>query len=245
MQIHLFHTNDFHNKLSSGGVERLRNAVSAISSEPYLLLDAGDAIKAGNLGLSPSGEPILATMSDLGYQAMTMGNRETHPLLVAVKGKIGMARFPILSANQVPRKEVLLHTQSFTLLNINGIKVGVFGVTIPMVTERSKDKIFWDTLFKNPIEAAKRTVATLRPQCDLLVALTHIGFTRDKELLENVSGIDILVGGHSHTRLDEPVYVGDTPIVQTGCFAKAYGHGVLEKGENGWQLTNYALHPLN
>jgi 2',3'-cyclic-nucleotide 2'-phosphodiesterase (5'-nucleotidase family) len=245
MQIHLFHTNDFHNKLSPSGVERLRNAVSAIAPNPYLLLDAGDAIKAGNLGLSPSGELILTTMSDLGYHAMTMGNRETHPLLAAVRGKIGMARFPVLSANQVPRKEVLLHTQSFTLLNMGNMRVGVFGVTIPMVTERSKDKILWDTVFNSPIEAAQKTVATLRPQCDLLIALTHIGFTRDKELLESVSGIDILVGGHSHTRLDEPVYVGDVPIVQTGCFAKAYGHGILERGENGWKLAEYALHPLN
>jgi 2',3'-cyclic-nucleotide 2'-phosphodiesterase (5'-nucleotidase family) len=223
----------------------LRNAVSAISPEPYLLLDAGDAIKAGNLGLSPSGEPILATMSDLGYHAMTMGNRETHPLLAAVKGKIGKARFPVLSANQVPNKEVFLPTQSFCLLDIGGIRIGVFGVTIPMVTARSKDKILWDTLFEDPIETAQKTVETLRPQCDLLVALTHIGFTRDKELLENVQGIDILIGGHSHTRLDEPIYVGDVPIVQTGCFAKAYGHGVLTREENGWKLAEYALHPLN
>jgi 2',3'-cyclic-nucleotide 2'-phosphodiesterase (5'-nucleotidase family) len=245
MQIHLFHTNDFHNKLALSGVERLRNAVSAIAPEPYLLLDAGDAIKAGNLGLSPSGEPILETMSEMGYHAMTMGNRETHPLLPAVRGKIGKARFPVLSANQTLQKGEGVPFQSHCFLQIGDVRVGVFGVTIPMVTARSKDRMFWDTLFHDPTPIAQKMVDLMRPECDLLIALTHIGFARDKELLESVLGIDVLIGGHSHTHLDEPVWVGSTPILQTGCFARAYGHGILERKENGWELGGYALHPLN
>jgi 2',3'-cyclic-nucleotide 2'-phosphodiesterase (5'-nucleotidase family) len=245
MLLHLFHTNDFHNKLADSGAERLKNAIAQVAPEPYLLLDAGDAIKAGNLAWSLSGEQILERMSEIGYHAMAMGNRETHPLISAVQGKIDKARFPVLSANQVPQKEVFLPTQSFCLLDISDIRVGVFGLTVPMVTARSKDKILWDSIFNDPIGAAQRMVKELKPKCDLLVALTHIGFSKDKALLEQVTGIDILVGGHSHTRLDEPVYVGETPIVQTGCFAKTYGHGVLKREENRWHLAEYALHPLN
>ena len=253
MRLHLFHTNDFHNKLTDAGATRLREAIAQISPEPFILLDAGDAIQAGNLGFSPQGEPILETMSDLGYEAMTMGNRETHPRLSIVRGKISKARFPVLSANQIFQKtaqktEIGLPTQNYVLLDKGGeagIKVGVFGVTIPMVTVRSKDKMFWETLFEDPIETAQKMVDLLKPQCDLLIALTHIGFTRDKNLLEQVMGIDLLIGGHSHTRLDEPVYVNNTPILQTGCFARAYGHGILEKTESGWELGSYALHPLN
>ncbi len=64
-----------------------------------LLLDAGDAVSAGNVGVRPGGEPILTRMSDAGYDAMTLGNREFHVADTLLRHKISKARFPILCAN--------------------------------------------------------------------------------------------------------------------------------------------------
>jgi 2',3'-cyclic-nucleotide 2'-phosphodiesterase (5'-nucleotidase family) len=105
--LHILHTNDFHSRLTDEGVRRLREAVADLNGAPYLLLDAGDAVKAGNIGVNPFGEPILDTMSDLGYHAMTMGNREFHVWEAALATKINRARFPVLCANLIPQPPLL------------------------------------------------------------------------------------------------------------------------------------------
>src|SRR6266511_2410727 len=75
--ITLIHTNDFHNHLNAQQAERLRQLRQALG-ESGLLLDAGDAISSGNVTYKPGGEPILDVMSEAGYDAMTVGNREFH-----------------------------------------------------------------------------------------------------------------------------------------------------------------------
>ena len=71
------------------------------------------------------------------------------------------------------------------------------------------------------MEVAREQVAVLEPQVDLVIALTHVGLEEDKALADEVEGIDLIVGGHSHTSLVEPVRVDDTRIVQAGVRAPA------------------------
>ena len=73
----ILHTNDFHNHLLPQQAERLRELRAGLGDNG-LLLDAGDAISSGNVTYKPGGEPILDVMSDAGYDAMTIGNREFH-----------------------------------------------------------------------------------------------------------------------------------------------------------------------
>src|SRR5690349_17421117 len=136
--LHILHTNDFHDGLDDAGEARLRAAVHACAGAPYLLLDAGDAIRAGNVGVNPFGEPILDRMSALGYHAMTMGNREFHVWQAALETKINRAQFPILCANIRPRGAHSLPVQPNLTLTAGGLSVTVFGLTVPMVTERMK-----------------------------------------------------------------------------------------------------------
>ncbi|GAB4456533.1 MAG: hypothetical protein OHK0029_14660 [Armatimonadaceae bacterium] len=245
IRLHIFHTNDFHNHLDDAAAERLRTAIRDLNGAPYLLLDAGDAIKAGNVDFNPFGEPILDRMSDLGYHAMTMGNREFHVWSGALATKINRAKFPVLSANVRPRKPgAALPVQPHRRLEVGGLQVAIFGVTVPMVTERSRAAPLSSFLFYSPIAAAQQQVRELRYGADLLIALTHIGLTRDKQLAEEVSGIDLILGGHSHDTLAEPVVVNNTPIFQTGSHARNFGHIVVEfRGDNPppWSV---ALHPL-
>lgn len=248
--IHLFHTNDFHGHLSEAGADCLRQAVADLQGAPYLLLDAGDAVKAGNIGVNPFGEPILERMSDLGYHAMTMGNREFHVLHAALATKINRARFPVLCANarlkSVPKDatgKANLPTQANVVFPLGGLNVAVFGLTVPMVTARMKAAVLSDFLFDDAISTAKRQVVELRYRADILIALTHIGLPQDRKLAEAVSGIDLIIGGHSHNTLWEPEIVNGIPIVQTGSHAHHYGHCVLHYDREGVRLE-YHLHPL-
>ena len=239
--LHIFHTNDFHGRLNDTGAARLRGAIDALDGAPYLLLDAGDAVKAGNIGVHPCGEPILDQMSDLGYHAMTMGNREFHVWEAALATKINRARFPVLCANVWGKKsedrsqktEVVLPVVPHFVHSVGGLTVAVFGLTVPMVTERMRAAAFSQFLFDDAVAAAKRQIVELRYKADILIALTHIGLPQDRKLAEATSGIDLIIGGHSHNVLTAPEVVNEVPIVQTGSHAHYFGHTTLSYSRAG------------
>ncbi len=248
-RLHLLHTNDFHNALNADGAACLRRAIAGLNGEPYLFLDAGDAIKAGNVGVNPWGEPILERMSEIGYHAMTMGNREFHVWKSALETKIKCARFPILSANVRAKNgdgPDGLPVKPFEMFHIGGARVAVFGVTVPMVTERMKASLAVSSfVFDDPVKTAREMVARLRWEADVVIALTHIGIREDERLAREVSGIDLIVGGHSHVTLPTPQIVNGTPIVQVGFFARSYGHVIFEFGEDGSpRVASGTVHPL-
>ncbi len=245
--LHLLHTNDFHNSLNEAGATKLRQAVADLNGEPYVLLDAGDAIKAGNVGVNPFGEPILDTMSALGYHAMTLGNREFHVWDKALEVKINRAKFPILCANVRAKGNDAgtLPVVASVMLTVGGLRVAVFGVTVPMVTERMRVASLSHFLFDDPIAIARKQVAHLRYHADVLIALTHIGLREDEKLARDVSGIDLIIGGHSHVALTTPLQQANAaPIVQAGWHAKHYGHTQLTVTQETVTLTDYKLHPL-
>ncbi len=244
--LHILHTNDFHGKLTDDGAATLRDAVAALDGAPYLLLDAGDAVKAGNVGVNPFGEPILAVMSDLGYHAMTLGNREFHVWQTALETKINRARFPVLSANMRGKADgdATHPVQGHVTLAVAGLAVTVFGLTVPMVTEAMAAKAVSAFLFDDPIVTARKQVADLRYSADVLIALTHIGIGPDRALATAVPGIDLIIGGHTHVVLEEPEVVDDVPILQAGSHARYYGHAELTLGRGGVRIENYRLHPL-
>lgn len=231
-RLHLFHTNDFHGKLTDEKAATLKALRARLAGdEPSLLLDAGDAVSAGNLGFNPRGEPILTRMSALGYDTMTMGNRETHPSLAVVRTKLSKATFPVLCANGYAKNAAgNVPFVPSVLLERGGKRIGVFGVTVPMATPQKVDAALWDNLFAPPIETAKRLAVELRPQCDLLIALTHIGIAQDRKLAEAVPELDLLVGGHTHVVLEQPEVVNGVPMVQAGSHARYLGHVIFDDG---------------
>ena len=216
----ILHTNDLHGKLSDRIAERI--ALEKSSAEHCLLLDAGDAISSGNIYYRPGGEPVLARMNELGYDAMAMGNREFHFLGRGLKSKVKLAKFPILCANLHSDLDLGPSVVPSIILDL-GRKIGIFGLTVPMITKRmtvSKLSPFW---FEDPMKAARDLVPELKSQADLLIALTHTGLKADMELAQSAPGIDIIVGGHTHAVLDEPVMVGETWIVQAGSWGRYLG----------------------
>jgi 2',3'-cyclic-nucleotide 2'-phosphodiesterase (5'-nucleotidase family) len=244
----IFHTNDFHNGLNEELAEKIALLRKQDSSSDTLLVDAGDAIKAGNIGVNPFGEPILERMSRFGWDAMTLGNREFHVSEAALRLKINRASFPILCANIRFKNEtdtslpVLPHVVIETK---NKLRVGIVGVTVPMVTSRMAAKALSAFLFENPVEIAIREAETLADETDVLILLSHIGYKKDLEIASKTTKYDLIIGGHSHTLLYAADISTGTPIVQTGSHAKRLGRVLLEERDGNWALADSKLIDLS
>ena len=233
--ITILHTNDLHGKLTTQAEEIITSERE--STQSSLLLDSGDAISSGNIYFNPFGESILKRMSDLKYDAMAMGNREFHFLTKGLELKLRLAEFPVLCAN-IAGDSVYQYVSSCVQLTIGEVRVIIFGLTVPMITEKMTARKFSPFVFHDPITTAMKLVPTLRPECDLLIALTHIGLKNDCLLAESVEGIDIISGGHSHSNLDEPLHINRTYILQAGWWGHFLGKAEFELCDGGVQLVS-------
>ncbi len=232
-QITLFHTSDMHNKLTGELAERLHHLKS--ENPMSLWLDSGDAIWSGNIYWRPGGEPALDLMNSVPYDALCMGNREFHFMAIGVDCKTSRAHFPVLSANIRPSKASReCRIPSHIVIERGGVRIAVFGLTVPCITEKMLVKKVSDYYFAQPIDAAAEIVPELRKKADMVVALTHIGINRDRELAGSVPGIDIILGGHTHTVAEE--HLGQTWILHHGFYARQVGRVDLDI--SGGQVTN-------
>lgn len=218
MSLVIIHTNDFHGTLNSARAAKLR----ALKPEGGLYFDSGDCIKTGNLGFPTRREPAWELLDQAGCDASVLGNRETHVIAAAFRAKTEGHSHPLLCAN-LRGKDGSRPLPPATILSRAGIRVGVFGVMVPMVTARMATQAASAYLWDPPIEVAREQVATLRSQVDVLVALTHIGLTMDRQLAEAVPGIDVILGGHSHSVLEVPERKGGAWICQGGSHGRFVG----------------------
>jgi 2',3'-cyclic-nucleotide 2'-phosphodiesterase (5'-nucleotidase family) len=237
----IIHTNDFHGRLTDEAAGRL-GALRAEYPEA-LLLDCGDAVSAGNLGCRPGGEPILERMSELGYDAMTMGNRESHPRKEVFPRKIDRARFPVLCANLVGKPAVPVPTRPWICLKRGGRRIGVLGLTVPMFTRKMWSQALCDYLFEDPVSTARALVPVMREQADVVVVLSHLGLKQDEGLAACVPGIDLIIGGHSHADREKPVISAGVPILHTTAYAFYAGVARLEV-DDGVRLVSWLRLPL-
>jgi len=242
MSFFILHTNDFHNRLTPEKATRIKNLKQALAERCLLLLDAGDAISAGNLNYHLQGEPILDLMNTCGYDAMALGNREFHFTKTGLHCKISRAKFPILCANLYVKDDPSLYSKpmdsyfapspglplqaAFSKTTPLHQKVLVVGLSVPMITSRMASRHVSAYLFEQPLKVATEIIpqlqAWIRP--DLTIALTHIGITRDRALAKSLPTLDLIIGGHSHDVLTHGEWVGNTLVVQTGCYARHIGY---------------------
>ncbi len=218
MKFRFLHTNDFHGSLTPGTAAKLK----PLRAEVDAYFDCGDVIKTGNLGIPLAIDPAWRILEDLSCTASVLGNRETHPLASAFQKKIEGCRHPLLVANMHPKGGTPVNQESM-VIDANGIRVGIFGVMVAMATPRMKTSGAWSYLWEPPIETAMRVAKELRPNVDILVALTHIGVSQDRVLAEKCPDIDVIAGGHSHTVLLQPEKIGNTWIVQGGSHGRYAG----------------------
>ncbi|WP_449403084.1 bifunctional metallophosphatase/5'-nucleotidase [Exiguobacterium artemiae] len=253
--IGLLHTNDTHANLDKTPkratvINDLRASYAA-KGVPSLLLDAGDVFSGSLYFNKFQGQADLALMNYMKYDLMTFGNHEfdlgdadNH---LALKNFVTGAQFPFITANvDFSKNELLGDLQSDAITpkpqpgkiyqgvikEYDGQKIGFFGLTTEETAEISSPGT---VAFANYIASAKEAVKKLEKRgVNKIVALTHIGFDdnaavdNDQLLARNVEGIDVIVGGHSHTKLETPVVVDDTVVpgkTEPTIIAQAYQYG--------------------
>jgi 2',3'-cyclic-nucleotide 2'-phosphodiesterase (5'-nucleotidase family) len=232
MKINFLHTNDFHGKLDENVFESLND----LRSRADFYFDSGDAIKAGNLAIPLSVDPVWARLTELNCTASVLGNRETHPLRMAFEKKIEGHSHPVLAGNLIA-KDGSEFLPKFLVVNFGDFKIGVISTMVAMVTARMKTQAASAFLWNDPIETAIQLAQEMRPTVDLLVALTHIGYKQDCLLAQQCGDIDIIFGGHSHTVLEQPVKENQTWIVQGGSHGRFAGVYEWEDGNFTGELV--------
>jgi 2',3'-cyclic-nucleotide 2'-phosphodiesterase (5'-nucleotidase family) len=234
-QVVVFHTSDLHNKLTPEIASRLREIKASVLDS--LMLDSGDALRAGNIFWLPK-EPIIDLMNSVPYDAMCMGNREYHFLRAGLLAKTSGARFPILSANLRPAKtDSPAPVEPWVVFERGGTRIGVVGLTIPCITERMMVKRLAQFYFARPVDAAREVVPALRERSDLVIALTHLAAGADQDLADSVPGIDVILAAHSHTIAD-PERIGGTTILRHGARAQYVGKVTIDVEHDGVTVSD-------
>jgi 2',3'-cyclic-nucleotide 2'-phosphodiesterase (5'-nucleotidase family) len=218
LSVKILHTNDFHGTLSGARFEALLDLRRGVD----LYLDSGDVIRTGNLGIPLRREPAWDALKELACTASVLGNRETHVLDRAFRAKIAGAEHPLLCSNLFA-KDGSQPLPGHLVLERAGLRVGIVGVMVPMVTRRMKSQAASAYLWEPPIGLAAEWAQRLRPEVDLLIALTHIGHRQDLELAHRCGEFDLILGGHSHTVVEQPVLVGRTFVCQGGSHGRFAG----------------------
>lgn len=218
MAVRILHTNDSHGTLTADRAA----ALAPVRETVDLYFDSGDAIKAGNLGVPLKPEAVWPVLAGLRCTASVLGNRESHLVESAFRAKLAGATHPLLAGN-LRLRDGTRPLPGSLILTVGDHRVGVLGVMVPMVTERMKTQAASRYLWNPPLDVAAQLAHELRPQVDLLIALTHIGHRQDRELAERVPEIDLILGGHSHTVLETPDRVGKTVIAQGGSHCRYIG----------------------
>jgi len=264
----ILHTNDTHAHLESfepwkqpvqGGVARRYTLLKQIRAEypNVLLLDAGDVFQGTLYFNQYKGQADLWFMNKMGYDAMAVGNHEFDDGQETLAKFIDGAKFPLLSANLDVSGTPVLNGKihPYTIKEIGGEKVGIFGLTTKDVKIISN--IGAGVEVKDPIETAKSVVTELENQgINKIIALTHLGYSEDKKLAAAVDGIDIIIGGHSHTLLGDmegaegpyPTVVkspsgADELIVTAKCWGSYLGQLNVTFDANG-VITEYSGQPI-
>ncbi|TFE04003.1 5'-nucleotidase C-terminal domain-containing protein [Jeotgalibacillus salarius] len=269
-ELRVLHTNDTHANLDDVAKRvTLVKSLKAEMPDSNLLVDAGDVFSGSLYFNEFRGQADLEFMNLMGYDAMVFGNHEFdlgtpegHPELAEfVKG----ADFPFVSSNvdfsddsNFDGLQFFEYTTEFengeiyngVIREVNGEQVGIFGLT---TEETASIASPGPVTFSNYLDAAEEAVAAFEDAgVNKIIALTHIGFNdsaavdNDMLLAQSVEGIDIIVGGHTHTELSEPEAVGDTLIVQTGANNDNLGQLDVTFDADG-VITNYegTLHEID
>ena len=250
----ILHTNDFHDRFESinaydstcddegeaagecfGGIGRLATAIEMAREESgnSILLDAGDQYQGSLLYTMYKGAMSAEFMPQLGYDAMAVGNHEFDDGPDGMTVLLDGVDFPVLSANIDVSGEPALadRIEKSTTVEVGGEQIGIVSVLAEDTPETSSPGP--NVVFSSIVDAAQAEIDRLTEDgVDKIIVLSHVGLPADRRLAEELSGVDVIVGGHSHTLLSNeaegaedvyPVMVNDVPIVQAYAYGKYLG----------------------
>lgn len=257
-----------------GGYARLYSAIQAVRAQEQnvLLVDAGDySMGTPFQTIFQTDSPELRLMGQMGYDAVTFGN---HEFDYRAEGLADSLQAAVNSGDPLPQivqsnitypvdedgnlTDSLGHlkksmesygVKEYTLIERNGIKVGIFGV---MGADSASKAPMSEVQFEDEVTHAKRVVDILKQEgAEIILCLSHSGTWTDKTesedeiLAKKVPDIDVIISGHTHSTLEQPIVVGDTIIASGGSNGVNLGRIEISKQEDVWTVLNYELQPID
>lgn len=227
-QLTILHTNDMHSHIHPltsgrnkglGGMAQRATIIKRIREEgnQLLLLDAGDIFQGTPYFNVFGGEVEFKLMSEMGYDASTIGNHDFDNGIDGLVNQLPHANFPFIISNyDFSETKMRNKYLEYKVFNKSGIKIGIFGIGIELEGLVPK-KLYGKTVYQNPIDKSNYYADYLKNilGCDLVICISHLGYkysTRkvsDKILAANTKNINLIIGGHTHTFLNKPVMVKD------------------------------------
>ncbi len=259
-ELSILHTNDIHGQVipgtvdwsssyanqQAGGMGALgrflkeeRKAAHRTGRE-VLYIDAGDWFSGTPESDLLNGKPMIEGFNAVKLDYSTIGNHEFNIDLSSLKKRLEELKATVISSNLRYGDEdtAFPGTKTSKIADHGGIKIGFFGlVELSYIADLPG---FDEVIFLDEITAARDTVKQLQQEePDLIIGITHIGLEADKQLAREVEGIDLIVGGHSHSRLDSPLKINNTLIVQAGGNLSSVGRLDLSLDQKNHEIVSY------
>ena len=239
-QITIIHTNDTHSRVATDekggliGFDKIATLVkeAKVENPNTLLIDAGDTLHGQTFATISKGESVVDLMNILGYDVMVPGNHDFNYGYERLLELKEMMKFPLLAAN-VTKKDGSNLLPAYEIKEVDGIKIGFFGLATPETAYKTSPNNVVGITFEDPAVAAQKVVDELQGKVDIIIAIAHIGLDessvyRSDIVAEKVTGIDVIIDGHSHSTLEAGKVVNGTLIAQTGEYTKNLGYVDLE-----------------
>ncbi|MCX8111092.1 MAG: 5'-nucleotidase C-terminal domain-containing protein [Syntrophorhabdaceae bacterium] len=244
IDIRVLYVNDFHGFAEEqksdftggmvGGATYIGGMVDRLRQErPSLLLSAGDMIQGSNWANLFYGKSVIEIMNIMGFDAMTIGNHEFDFGIDALKERMKDARFPFLGANIIGIEGI----QPFIVRQLKDIKIAIIGLATEETPIYTHPDNVRGLVFQSAFDTAEIFIKELRDKVDMIIILSHLGLHNDMVLAQKIGGIDVIVGGHSHTKIEKPVLIGKTIIVQAWEHGKVLG--VLDLTLRDGEIKDY------
>ncbi|MBR4801344.1 MAG: metallophosphoesterase [Bacteroidales bacterium] len=244
----ILHTNDTHSQIEPlsagnykgrGGADRREKYINQVRAENrnVILLDAGDFSQGTPYFTLFKGDAEVELMNAMKYDAATFGNHEFDNGPQELARRIKMADFPVLNANYdlkgTPLEGLIA---PYTVIERGGKRIGIIGLSVRLAGLVSPSRL-GNMKYLHPYKIVNQTARKLRrkEKCDLVIVLSHCGFSDGKDqnpddrmIASNTEGVDIIIGGHSHTFIKQPAIVESKSgkkvmVVQAGCKGEEVG----------------------
>ena len=212
-----------------GGIARLVKAIKDRKGDSGIVAFAGDMLQGSPFSTLFKGTDGFDVMNSF-VDVATLGNHEFDYGQENLKKLLAMTKFPVICANLTEGEGKLFTPKAYIVKEVKGVKIGIFGLVTEETVITTHPNNVTGLTFEKPALAAKRMIETLKntEKVDVVVALTHLGSDEDAKLAQEVDGIDVIIGGHSHTVLSNGRMVKDTLIAQAGYYGRYLGVVTIE-----------------
>jgi 2',3'-cyclic-nucleotide 2'-phosphodiesterase (5'-nucleotidase family) len=249
----ILHTNDLHARISplengNGGFAYLATAIQRerAGCQDCIFLNAGDLVQGSPVSTIFHGLPVYEIANLLGFDASTLGNHEFDYGWAQARKFQETARYPMVTCNLVDAQGRRFTDKPYIILTVNGLRVAVIGAMTDSLHSLTTPKLLeeWHTL--PVVETARRYAAELKDKSDLVVLLAHITGQEEKQFLASVPEIPVLVTGHIHGGIDEPVSQDGRVLVRVKGYGEDLGRLELQvdtekKAPVAWKWKRIAV----